>query len=667
MSSDKNQLSGLLEMQEYLKLLELFEKRDINNLSREERLAYVEALAGTLDPRQALILYEKFELKSLGTLAKIQLYLGEYEAALHSAQKSQDTYLEATLLLASGKFLESKKILMPLPLNPKWHYFMGRCFAHLDEPKKAVSCLELSIRGYEEAGNRIMPTIVLANLANQYNSLGDLENAETTYLKAVRNLNRPEFSDFPELKSKALVNCGHHFLNKGLLRKSLRYLWKAQRVLRKAEHSPGYIRASLLLAYCFSELGHYRKSIQLLETLSPRIDYQVVDRLRYLSMAYLGKGDFESALKRLRMAEAAVGDGDGFSQAHLHVIKMEIFGRLHRWKQAQKQADESLELFKKQRDEVGYHYALSKWAWLSKNEQSAKEALEYHSKNGFRLEWNQDLLTLAVTAIRKGDLLKAKKLLLQAQCEDLPVQEAYRSFLLALIYRKQGNDPNFSKKIDLAHHWSNSREMNLLNSLILYVKLLKERDPENFNEIRHQFNHDYESLPESERKSFKIWAYELDLGGTDKYRLQFQDRTVSTDTLGFLDQIHSNHGIVIDLYSESLYMEGKQILQGRKNSAQWQVLKTLASDPNKSFTKEELALIALKKEKYHPLQDDNTVYVTLARLRKTLENDVIISCVGGTYRLCLGKGIVVITKEDLRGSAKSPRRASCLKGLLRNN
>lgn len=640
-------LSMLLEVEEYRTVLSLLKHRDLNSLNPIERQAYVEALAGALDPNQALILYEKFEMNDPGVLAKIHLFLGNREQALEWARRSESPFLEASILLAMGTYGEAQSSLQQQPMTPKSYYLMGCYYAHMKDTKKAIFNLEKAVRGFERVRNSAMATVSLANLANQYNTIGSLDQAEKLYSSVIQRLMKARFSSFPELSSRVLINCGRHHLDLGRLSKSLRYLWRAQKLLKNAEGAPGYVRVSLFLAYNFMELGHYKKSIQLLKALSPQHPDHKADRLRYLAMAYLRSGLHEKALQSLEAAQMETRESDIFSLNHLAVVQAELFSRLHCWSEAEALVTRTLQAFKNSKDFIGYHYCLSKWAWLSRNEKFARISLKFHSRKKLGLEMSADLITLSIAAIKKGNLAVAQGYLSKANCKGLPVQEGYRLFLQAVLFCRRGNRRLLDSYLERAYKISASREMNLLSALILYLKLTSNLRPEAFSDLHQKFQSHHDLLDENDKKTFNFWVFELKMADDGFFFIQSRDRTIQVDSLALQSYLHSDRHTVIDLHAGSLHVRGKKRLWNSKNSSQWSILQALANQSDRRLSREDLCLKALKKKTYHPLRDDHLTQMAIQRLRKTLGDGPLISCVNGAYQLHLDDKTIIIKKWDV--------------------
>ncbi len=621
-----HQLQLYLDLKEYHLLQEWFDNKDVNQLSLLEKKALVETKASLGEAHDACVLYRGLKLESLGLKAKIYYLTGDFKEALCLAKKAKDPYLTADVLIATNQFNQAIEALSGLPIHAKWYYYMGRCFGHLQDYPKAISCLEKSYAAYVQSGDEIHSVVSLANLACYLQSAGKVKKAALLFKQVEKKFSLPIWKKFPHFKARTLINWGHFQQSIGSLREATMALTQACKLLEGDQNSPDEVRAKLLLAYVYKDLGHFRRAIELLKKTEPKKEQQILDRHRYLINLYTEMGDLESAFESVRAAEKNINKKDKSGILYFNVDQSETYFMAQDFSRAEAKLQEALVVAQEIEDEVGKNYALSRWAWLNKNTETARQCRSFHLKEGLLFEAFQDSLTMAYGFIRDQKISLAEEALRECPKIESPVQEAWR-FCLGAVCGSHKLHPGYEELLK-------GRDLPVLQLLAMRMVLLTETDLKERVRIYSDYCSLYEQLNLRKRAEFEKALNDLSIVEDKYYQVIFSNQKKIMNRFEVLGYQFSKDFFVIDLSPRSKSVH---------NPVQWRLLEALASQRTKSFSKEELVRAVFMKNNYHPFTDDNLIYVNVSRLKRLSPPHLpLVQCVDGKYQLSLNEKIVVI-------------------------
>ena len=392
---------------------------------------FIQCEAFFLDAGHALVLFDRFDLKDDLLKARIYFLNGDLKKALAISAKLHDYYLTADILIANNKYTEAISALANVHVDGRWYYYMGRCYGHLCNNKKAIVCLQKSVEYYDNNNDKVRAMVARANLAVFYQSAFFPRKAEMAFRQVYNFIIRGELDRYPKFKACALLNYGYFHQIRGNFSIAIKIIWKAHKTLLFAPESDYYSRATVLLANIFKELGYYRRAISLLLSVKPSKAYMALDKYRCLISCYSMMGMYGELEEAFVQAVAVLDKKDLSGEVHLNIDYAEAIYDID--------ADRAAKLFYKalsqavdQNDKELEFYCNSRIAWWTKDNKLASSTIDFHLKNKFLIDAYWDKLTIAYSCVQKGQFIEALNELQKFVKHDLPFHEGYRFFLMGI-------------------------------------------------------------------------------------------------------------------------------------------------------------------------------------------------------------------------------------------
>jgi CHAT domain-containing protein len=166
----------------------------------------------------------------------------------------------------------------------------GKTLYEMGHFAEAAETLKELIRTYQASGDRVKQAMALSNLALVYQQLGQLPEAERsiqeglTLLSTVKSQNK----DIQKVLAQIWEIQGSLQLDQGLAEQSLATWEKAEAAHRQVGDAPGVTRSRINQAQVLQILGFYRRSRDLLTTLSPELQAQSESLVQAVVLRSLG-------------------------------------------------------------------------------------------------------------------------------------------------------------------------------------------------------------------------------------------------------------------------------------------------------------------------------------------------------------------------------------------
>ncbi|MBI4924629.1 MAG: tetratricopeptide repeat protein [Bdellovibrio sp.] len=628
-SKDNNKIKLLLELKEYHQLNKCFQICNINELSDFEKKAFVETKAALLSVQEAYVFYHKFGLNDLDLRAKILYLTGSFIEARKLALSAKEYYLLSDIYLATNRFQEARDALKSEAINAKWYYYTGRCYRKEQDYPKAIFCFEKSCQLYLKNKDFIHTAVVLESLAGCFNASGNLKKANQCFDGLKINFRSDEWRNFPHFKARAFMGWAHYQQTSGHLDKALWSLARAQNLLKNSQDSSDFIRCQLLLGYTLKDLGLFDKAIKELSRITPNEKQQLVDKYRYLALVYSELGNTKDAEYFINSAWNSIDKNDHSGRLFLLTDHAEIL--FLSGKARAEKTQKEIEVFRKAtknsktaKDKILEHYALSRLAWYTKDKTIANKCQKFHFEHHLYYEAYWDTLSLAHCHIVDKEFDIAKDVLNYSPEIYSPIQDAWKYFLLACISIKQKQDKEIFY-LTKAFEKIKNRKTYILKYIIHKSLIsLKENDK--------NILYNYKCLQETEANLTDFQKKQADTVLTD----------VGFEVSRILDLRADPQNVVVNLNNHVIYTGNKVVLRESKHPTTWRMLEILVHNRLRFLSKEELSKKIFFKNEYHPLYDDNRIYVTISRLKNILKSKESIECVRGQYRLAQDEKIVIV-------------------------
>lgn len=617
----------LIEMKEYAVLARWFEETNLcfDQLSEELKMALIETKAAMLLGTEAFVLYKKLGVKNLRLLAKVYFLLGENELALENALNSKDPFLVSDILLSLGRYQEALHTLQHATVGPKWYYYLGRCYNHLFQIKKAQSCHKKAIKLYLDGGYQIQAVTVMADLATFSFENGDLTMASEYFDKVRARIKNSEMKNFPKLYFSSMLQFGYFKLNHGDLNKALWLAVRASKVAQEIEDTYDYARAQIFLSNVAFRLGHFRRGIEILETLEPIKQFQRMDKARRLATSHAALGQSQRALNELALGEQLLESGDRFGRNNFWLDQLRIYFENGKWELARTHYLQCINALMGSGEEHVMIEFQSCYAYWTQDENLARISLENQIKYNFAEEACQDRLTILQAALIKNEVKGALDQLVAMDRSETPFLEGQRLIYLAIAHFKEGNFVVANQSALAAFSLLKSREHYGWLALALHILLILKRSAANFAAFFAEYQICLARLSQGQRILFNRLIGQFGITFEQDLVVQAGPHTTPISSVEAHALCLASHTFALDLVQEKIFLDGGEFLGLDNHRNPKAILFFIAGRAGKIVSKEELATQVLGRTGYNPLTDDNLIYVTLNRLKKNLKvKDLIL-------------------------------------------
>jgi len=581
-------LSKLMEQKAYADVYEILSNK--KSLSLEEHKMLAICIAYTKKQSDALSYLLQEGIHCVDSQFEIYFLNADYDACLKLLNKITKPFLALDYHLALNDFDKALDSIKGLSPSPRWNYEVARVYGHQSNYDLAIRFLEKSAEGFLSENNQLAYLQSIANWANYLNLNNQIEEADFLFEKLAKELNKNRGKLPSFLLARLSMNLGHFQLERGKFFSALMSLSRAHKALEKNSNANEYTRASLLLANCLLEMGHYQKVIHVLNFLKPKKTYQILDRNRYIAVALMRMGQFSEANLYMDEVKKHYTEALDFhlDYAPIDFIELEFLSG------SSKKAKEDLKnhLVKLQaKNQVAMWYCLNRWNWLTAGTEGLSQSLAYHNTKNLKIEWNRDnLLSLAQSIGNQQEhriefiLSNLKKS--TALCKE----QAIELQLLTCFQEKKGpssqleklvlNSPSILLKmkylaLDLSIHASASYELNRALWSELNSKLGKAR------------------------LKLMLSSY-LELLGIQ---------------IRVAENPKNNLDLFLDQKEKQVFANGKMVLDGEKKPKLFELLNYICNA--EEATKEQICQKIFARP-YNPETDNNNIYVSLNRLNKIL-------------------------------------------------
>ena len=638
---DTNKLENLLSLGEFGTLDSFFAKLDINQLSPDQQRIYVETLAGNMRPALAQVYYDKFSLENNDLLSRVFYLTKDFERAFEYAE---DLYLKVDILIATNKLEEALTLLKQLPVDAKWHLYMGLVYGHLFDFLKAVECLQISVELYQAKNESAYVVQAMALLGNYTYQSGNSSEAEKIF-KKVRRLSW-QLNSYPETQGSCLINCAYFLLTRGEIFSTLRCLLKARHLMQRSPSSVNYARATLLLAYTLQDLGHFSRAINLLEELPQQSKRQMeLDRLRYIAVCYAELGQSEKAEQYIQRAKNFADPSDPVAQLYLPIDEMKVLLLAHNTVQATSLAKKIIQTSTSQGNQEAVAYCQTHLGALTGNIDLTREAISYNERENLRGDLAINYLTLA-----KNQIEKVTSLLLACGSFQNPKHEAERCLLLATSYLHANQFIEAKSWLTLGKKLLLNRQCLVLQLLALKIEIELGFGDIPLSDLIRKYQSLSAKLTASLDLTLKRTLKNLRLND-DSFKIEHQQSVTKLDYVSAHAYRYSPDHVVIDLAHQEVIIGGHKIERLQKYPLLKSILFYLASNSDRTISKEEFALKVFEKISYDPRTDDNPIYVAINRLRKLIDVPDLVLNVGGQYQIGKTPQLLIFSVETSNYSA----------------
>ncbi len=624
-SSHQEHLATLIRHREKEELKKFFESQNISNLEDGLKLYYIKFLAISDNLAMAQIFIDRWELSSPNLLGEVFFLSGDINKALDLIPEITNNYLAADIYLANDKYEEVLKILNQEEISAKWYYYNGRAYSHLNKLSQADTCLEKSFDLYYEEQDIVMLSVVLSNIV-VLKSRKQENNLSLSFSKQLSKLLiNSKFKGYPELKAKLLINQGLFLGNLGYSAQAIKNLIKAKLVLDKYRNNHDFIRVNLSYAYNIMELGHVKKAIEILLSISPIKAFQKFDKHRYLMKGYALLENKEKYYLNLELAKEHQDPEDSFDLIHLEIDQQECELYLY---QNMPEIDKIQDLTNQHDDLESWYYANNKFNFLTLNSFNLNPCFDYHQQNKHFKELNKDKILLSFQFYQDNEYAKAIDLLKEVPNQISPQIFEFKEFLIQFFQIQM----NPTLRLDITNDFK-SPSLKILANYI------------NNKNISHTNAKDsvilFNKLSSFEKYYLTKLCYLLRIDLFETQTILKEGKEVEYHQIEILEAQLNEKNSLINFKTEQVHVNGKENHKFFNSEQQVRLFKFLIDNQSEFMTKESIINHVFEKKQYDPITDDNLIYVNINRLKKSLGLKDIITVKNGCYKVNL-KNICIL-------------------------
>jgi CHAT domain-containing protein len=154
--------------------------------------------------------------------------------------------------------------------------------------QSAVDRLQTAVQRYESAGDRLNQALTLQSLAEDYQSLGQRQDATAAMAKSLQLLEQQPTQTAGASLAQTLTQQGSLQLNSGQAEAALATWQRAQKLYTELGDQTGIIGTQINQAQALQTLGLYRRARLLLEDLQGQLQAQSDSELKAIGLHSLG-------------------------------------------------------------------------------------------------------------------------------------------------------------------------------------------------------------------------------------------------------------------------------------------------------------------------------------------------------------------------------------------
>jgi len=189
-------------------------------------------------------------------------------------------------------------------ISPQTMAQQGKTHYDAGQYTDAINLLQQAADAFQSQGDRLRQAMTLTNLALAYQQLGQWQNAQDTITTSLQLLDNAQTPDAWTLQGAAFNVQGQLYLAQGNLEAALDSFTTAVNSYTQTEDEVGLLHSQINQAQALQLAGMYRRALDSLQQIEPRLQQQPDSALKAIGLRRLGNllrlvGTMDDAKKRL--------------------------------------------------------------------------------------------------------------------------------------------------------------------------------------------------------------------------------------------------------------------------------------------------------------------------------------------------------------------------------